>query len=194
MDTAQNISDLSDDELSELYAWPQSRTLRLNLVLSSKNDVKGADRTSLSLTNKEDRRLLRIIRARADVVISGAESVRAEGWFLPPKGRLCVLSLSGQLPWETCPDRSRVFVYQSVEALIHGLTSNDTHILCEGGLVTAELLAHHYGFDELALSFSGTTFISTLPPVLTKDSLFDLTVQLKDTEHNMAFGLWRRAA
>jgi riboflavin biosynthesis pyrimidine reductase len=194
MTPAPCIQDLSDEQLSELYAWPQSRTLRCNLVLNSENDVKGTDGTSLSLTNKEDRRLLRIIRADADVVISGAESIRAEGWFLPPHGRLCVLSLSGVLPWETCPDRSRVFVYQSVESLIHGLRQHELSILCEGGSVTAELLAQHYGFDEIALSFADSLAVSPLPEVLIQDDNFDLVFHMRDLEHNMAFGLWRRAA
>lgn len=194
MDTVPNIQDFSDGQLSEFYAWPQSRTLRCNLVLNSQNDVKGQDGTSLSLTNNEDRRLLRIIRADADVVISGAQSIRAEGWFLPPHGRLCVLSLSGVLPWETCPDRSRVFVYQSAKSLLRGLLQNELRILCEGGLITAELLAQQYGFDELALSFSDSTSVSPPPEVLLQDAVFDLVTHLHDQEHNMAFGLWRRAA
>lgn len=194
MDTVPNIQDLSDEQLSELYAWPQSRTLRCNLVLNSQIDITGKDGTSLSLTNIEDRRLLKIIRADADVVISGAQSIRAEGWFLPPHGRLCVLSLSGVLPWETCPDRTRVFVYQSVESLLHGLLHNELKILCEGGLITAELLAQQYGFDELALSFSDSTSVSPPPEVLLQDAVFDLVTHMNDQEHNMAFGLWRRAA
>jgi riboflavin biosynthesis pyrimidine reductase len=194
MNPVPTIQDFSDEQLSELYAWPQSRTLRCNLVLSSQSDIKGTDGTSLSLTNNEDRRLLRIIRAEADVVISGALSIRAEGWFLPPRGRLCVLSLSGELPWETCPDRSRVFVYQSVESLIHGLRQHETHILCEGGLVTAELMAQHYGFDEIALSFSQTLSVSALPKVFVQNHEYELAVKMRDIEHNMAFGLWRRAA
>lgn len=194
MNPVPHIQDFSDAQLSELYAWPQSRTLRCNLVMNSENDVKGADGTSLSLTNEEDRRLLRIIRANADVVIIGASSIRAEGWFLPPQGRLCVLSLSGVLPWETCPDRSRVFVYQSVESLIHGLRQHETKILCEGGLVTTQLLAEHYGFDEIALSFSQSLSVSALPNMFVHDDEFDLVLEMQDIEHNMAFGLWRRAA
>jgi riboflavin biosynthesis pyrimidine reductase len=193
MNPVPSIQDFSDEQLSELYAWPKSRTLRCNLVLNSDNEIEGTDGTSLSLTNNEDRRLLRIIRAHADVVISGALSIRAEGWFLPPRGRLCVLSLSGDLPWETCPDRSRVFVYQSVESLIHGLRQHETRILCEGGLVTAELLAQHYGFDEIALSFSQSASVSALPKVFVQDNEFELDIQMRDIEHNMAFGLWRRA-
>lgn len=194
MNPVSQIQDFSDAQLSELYAWPLSRTLRCNLVMNSENDVKGADGTSLSLTNEEDRRLLRIIRANADVVIIGASSIRAEGWFLPPQGRLCVLSFSGVLPWETCPDRSRVFVYQSVESLIHGLRQHETKILCEGGLVTTQLLAEHYGFDEIALSFSQSLSVSALPNMFVHDDEFDLVLEMQDIEHNMAFGLWRRAA
>jgi hypothetical protein len=55
-------------------------------------------------------------------------------------------------------------------------------------------MAQHYGFDEIALSFSQSTSVSALPNALVQDDDFDLVLQMQDIEHNMAFGLWRRAA
>ena len=186
-------SQLTDLQLSELYLWPTTRTFRLNMVLDQSGHSRGLDGTSNSLTSSEDRRILRVIRQPADVVISGAKSIRAEGWFLPPQGRLAVLSRSGNLPWESCPDRSRVNVYPSISALIHSVKEHETHILCEGGLVVAQQLAQQIGFDEIALTRMGRTSDLRLPEALGIGEEFKLCEVLTDTEHNMTFQFWRRA-
>ena len=186
-------SQLTDLQLSELYLWPTTRTFRLNMVLDQSGHSRGLDGTSNSLTSSEDRRILRVIRQPADVVISGAKSIRAEGWFLPPQGRLAVLSRSGNLPWESCPNRSRVNVYPSISALIHSVKEHETHILCEGGLVVAQQLAQQIGFDEIALTRMGRTSDLRLPEALGIGEEFKLCEVLTDTEHNMTFQFWRRA-
>lgn len=186
------ISSLTDQQLHDIYQWPQSRSFRLNLVLSSAGEVSGTDGTSLSLTNEQDRRLLRIIRKDSDVIIVGGESVRTEGWFLPPHGNLFVLSRSGDLPWDSCPDRSRVFVFPSVASLVHNLSKSDLHILCEGGLKTSQLIAQHFGFDDIALSFTNTNTLGEIPPELTYGHQYINVSALSSAEHTMTFGFWRR--
>ncbi|MDH6422544.1 hypothetical protein [Aurantimicrobium minutum] len=186
-------SQLTDLQLSELYLWPTTRTFRLNMVLDQSGHSQGVDGTSNTLTSSEDRRILRVIRQPADVVISGAKSIRAEGWFLPPLGRLAVLSRSGNLPWESCPDRSRVHVYPSISALIHSLKEHETHILCEGGLEVAQQLAQQIGFDEIALTRMGRTSDLPLPEALGIGEEVKLCEVLTDTKHNMTFQFWRRA-
>lgn len=196
-DSRENLSvmlssnQLSDQELSDIYAWPETLTIRLNLLLSS-NGIVGSDGTSHSLTNSEDRRILRIIRADADVVIVGAESVRKEGWFLPPQGRLIVLSTTGLLPWDTCPDSTRVFVAPSASAIMHNLSASETRVLCEGGLATAELISQRIGFDEIALSTLGTE-ISPKAEFLRIPDEFSLISEFTDSAHHMTFRFWRRA-
>lgn len=181
----------SDQALREIYAWPVSRTFRLNLLVTT-DGIVGPDGTSQSLTNSEDRRILRAIRAEADVVIVGAESVRKEGWYFPPHGRLIVLSSTGSLPWETCPDSSRVFVAPSASAIVHNLAETETRVLCEGGLATAELIAERIGFDEIALSSENEFFPQAVNFLRIRDE-FTLVAQLKNSAHKMTFRFWRRA-
>lgn len=184
-------NDQSDQALSEIYAWPETLTFRLNLLLTP-GGIAGPDGTSHSLTNSEDRRILRVIRADADVVIVGAESVRKEGWFLPPRGRLMVLSSTGALPWDSCPDTTRVFVAPSASAIVHNLADSETRVLCEGGLATAELIAERIGFDEIALSTLGTDIPSEAEFLRITDE-FSLAAEFTDSVHHMTFRFWRRA-
>lgn len=187
------ISLLSDEQLSDLYSWPQERSFRLNMLLDSDDSSAGNDGTSNSLTSGEDRRLLRIIRNETDVLIVGASSIRAEGWFLPPQGRMAVLSQSGNIPWDTCPDSSRVSNYPSVSALLHSLRESEINVLCEGGQSTAHLLSETIGFDELALTRIGTVENAPLPDFLGKSSDLGLVSTLSDASHSMTFQYWRRA-
>lgn len=187
------ISLLSDEQLSDLYSWPQERSYRLNMLLNFDDSSAGDDGTSNSLTSHEDRRLLKIIRKEADVLIVGAASIRAEGWFLPPLGRVAVLSQSGNIPWDTCPDSSRVSSYPSVSALLHSLRDTEINILCEGGKATAHLLSETVGFDDLALTRIGTVEKATLPEFLGNSSDLTLVSTLSDASHSMTFQYWRRA-
>lgn len=186
-------SSLTDEQLSQHYVWPSGRSVRLNMVLSLTNETRGVDSTSHTLTTVEDRRILKIIRSNADVVIVGAESVRTEGWFLPPQGRLAVLSQSGDLPWDSCPDSSRVTVYPSVQAIIHSLTQEDQHILCEGGVITAKLIGQQWGFDHIAVTRIGNDPLVALPPFLSDYGDFDLESTLSESNSSMTFQYWRRA-
>ena len=187
------ISLLSDEQLSDLYCWPVQRSFRLNMLLDSDDSSAGDDGTSNTLTSHEDRRLLRIIRKEADVLVLGAASIRAEGWFLPPQGRVAVLSQSGNIPWDTCPDSSRVTSYPSVSALLHSLRETETNILCEGGQATAHLLSETIGFDDLALTRIGTVENAPLPDFISNSSDVALVSTLRDTSHSMTFQYWRRA-
>lgn len=184
-------SQLTDLQLTEIYLWPEGRTFRLNMLLDKSGLARGVDGTSNTLTSSEDRRILRVIREHADVVISGAKSIRTEGWFLPPHGRLAVLSRSGKLPWESCPDKSKVSVYPSITALIHSLKKKENHILCEGGLEVAQKLATQIGFDDIALTRIGNNVL--LPEALGSSEEFSLETVITDTFHNMTFQFWRRA-
>lgn len=85
------------DRLAILYAPPRPDWLRLNLITSVSGSVAGSDGTSESLTNRADRAILGVIRGQADVVLVGAETVRAEGYQLPRKSRLAILTGSGNL-------------------------------------------------------------------------------------------------
>lgn len=86
-----------EDRLAELWAPPARRWLRTNLVTSIDGRVSGTDGTSDTLSSPVDRALLRAIRRGADLVLVGAETVRAERYVLPSRNRLAIVTASGEL-------------------------------------------------------------------------------------------------
>jgi riboflavin biosynthesis pyrimidine reductase len=85
------------DLLADLYRPPRENWLRLNLIGSVSGGATGTDGTSETLTNPADRVLLNVIRALSDVVLVGAASVRAEGYFVPRRAALAVVTGTGNL-------------------------------------------------------------------------------------------------
>jgi riboflavin biosynthesis pyrimidine reductase len=83
------------DRVAELYRPPRDEWLRLNLIGSVSGSAAGPDGTSESLSSATDRLVLKAIRTVADVVVVGASSVRAEGYFVPKHGTLAIVSRSG---------------------------------------------------------------------------------------------------
>jgi riboflavin biosynthesis pyrimidine reductase len=83
------------DRLADLYRPGRADWVRLNLIGSVSGSATGPDGTSETLTNPIDRAILGVIRRHADVVVVGAASVRAEGYFVPRKGALAVVSRTG---------------------------------------------------------------------------------------------------
>jgi riboflavin biosynthesis pyrimidine reductase len=81
----------------ELYRPPAGEWLRVNLVTSLTGAAAGADGTSDSLSNAVDRQVLGVVRELADVVLVGAASVRLEGYRVPRRSRLAVVTTSGDL-------------------------------------------------------------------------------------------------
>lgn len=85
------------DRLADLYRPPRADWLRLNLIGSVSGGATGGDGTSETLTNPADRVVLGVIRTLADVVLVGASTVRAEGYFVPRRAALAVVTASGDL-------------------------------------------------------------------------------------------------
>jgi riboflavin biosynthesis pyrimidine reductase len=186
------ISSLTDGELRDLYGWDETDHVRLNMVFNSAGSAVGSDGTSATISSTQDRRLLRIIRSDVDVVISGAASIRAEGWHLPPQGTLVVVSSSGDIPWGSCPDRSRVRVLGWRAELNHFLRETPGRILCEGGLSLAGLISAGHGFDSIALTSLNS--LPSLAPLGCDESEFVKVHELFDDKPVATFSLWRRAA
>lgn len=86
-----------EDRLAELWAPPDGAWLRTNLVTSLDGRVSGTDGTSNTLSSPVDRALLRAIRRGAELVLVGAETVRAERYVLPSRNRLAIVTGSGKL-------------------------------------------------------------------------------------------------
>jgi riboflavin biosynthesis pyrimidine reductase len=87
----------SRDTLLEWYRPPSPTWVRLNLIASVDGNAAGTDGTSETLTNSADRTILGVIRELSDVVLVGANSVRREGYILPRRSRLAVVTTTGDL-------------------------------------------------------------------------------------------------
>ena len=103
------------EALSATYAWPSTEHVnntfvRLNMAVTVTGGFVDGEGQSIGLSSTDDRRLLKIIRSGAQAILVGASTIRAEGWNLPATGVLVVLTESGNLPWETCPEPDRVRV------------------------------------------------------------------------------------
>jgi hypothetical protein len=85
-----------------------------------------------------------------------------------------------------------VFVAPSASAIVHNVTSSETRILCEGGLISAEYISERIGFDEVALSTQGLE-IPTELDFLHLNNEYTQESRLVDTAHDMTFSFWRRA-
>jgi riboflavin biosynthesis pyrimidine reductase len=83
------------ERVAALYYLPREDWVRINLITSLSGSAAGADGTSETLSNPVDRLILKVIRELSDVVVIGAASVRAEGYFVPKDGALAVVSRTG---------------------------------------------------------------------------------------------------
>jgi riboflavin biosynthesis pyrimidine reductase len=83
--------------IAELYQSRADEWLRLNLVHSVDGSARGHDGTSHELSSAPDRAVLGAIRSLSDIVLIGAETLRAERYLLPQNQRLAVLTGSGDL-------------------------------------------------------------------------------------------------
>ncbi len=119
--------DIDDrDALLELYRPPRTDWLRLNLIATVTGGASGSDGTSETLTNPVDRRILGVIRQLADIVLIGAQSLRAELYVQPRRSRLAIVTASGDLgghriaapegdrPIVLCPPAARARVQETL--------------------------------------------------------------------------------
>ena len=204
------------DELTAFYAWPSERQplrrhVRLNMAVTVSGDFVDPLGLSTGLSSPEDRLLLKIIRSGADAILVGAGTIRAEGWNLPPTGTLFVLSRTENLPWNTCPDTSRVRIItgaKTPQEILNFLGHEGIQqVLVEGGgsvarqfarvnlfddvCLTVTLESEHDGWDteernrQLSRAFAG---LLGVPP-----EMYDLMSTFPVAQTPLVFARWRRA-
>lgn len=83
--------------IADRYAREATSYVRLNMITSLNGAAAGGDGTSDTLTSAVDRTILRAIRDDADLVLVGAQTVRAEGYVLPRTALLAVVTRNGNL-------------------------------------------------------------------------------------------------
>ena len=210
----------SRDRLLELYRPPSATWLRLNLITSVSGSAAGSDGTSETLTNPADRKLLGVIRELADVVLIGAQSVRAEGFQLPKRARLAVVTASGDLSghrieatdgrvYVLCPaaaverasslEGAEIIVVDDVDgrmtpaAILAALHERGfTSIVCEGGPNLAAQFVTAGLVDEACLSTSPSLGGPSLP--LLGDGVSPVGLELSQLLIDDSSGLYARWA
>ena len=75
-----------------------SRWVRVNLITDCLGNTVGDSRSSQDLTGGADRELLSVLRADADVVLIGGETVRSELDCIPRNKDVVIVSKSGNVP------------------------------------------------------------------------------------------------
>lgn len=99
--TSGETADIATEDgrawLTERYRCPAGGYVRLNMVTTLTGAAVGGDGTSDSITSPTDRTILGMIRRDAEVVVVGAESVRAEGYVVPRTAALAIVSRTGRL-------------------------------------------------------------------------------------------------
>jgi riboflavin biosynthesis pyrimidine reductase len=218
-------SELIDPEnrqrLLELYRPPRADWLRLNLIATVTGGAGGSDGTSETLSNPVDRRILGVIRELADVVLIGAESLRAEGYQHPRRSRLAVVTLSGNLtghrieapegaaPIVLCPSAASARVLADLPgaeiveleagaagipaaAIIGALRARGlSSIVCEGGPSLAAQMLDAGLVDEFCLSTS--PIVGGVPfPVTGRAAIDERAATLTQLLVDGASGLYAR--
>lgn len=85
----EDLDQIDDDELAELYAYPADLDrpwVRANFVASLDGASSGSDGRSGSINNAADKRVFALLRNLSDVVLVGAGTARVEA-YRPVRGR-----------------------------------------------------------------------------------------------------------
>ncbi|WP_374457480.1 dihydrofolate reductase family protein [Nocardioides sp.] len=93
----QHLADLSDDDLARAYAPAREPWLRVNFVSTVDGAATGSDGLSGTINNAADKRVFDALRERADCLVVGAGTLRAEEYDVP-RLPLVVVSRSADLP------------------------------------------------------------------------------------------------
>ena len=93
----RRLADLTDAELSELYAPRGEPWLRVNFVSTVDGAAQGADGLSKSINNDADGRVFGMLRERADCLVVAAGTLREEAYEVP-EVPLVVVTRSADLP------------------------------------------------------------------------------------------------
>lgn len=176
--------------------------VRLNMIASLNGSSIGSDGTSETLTNRVDRTILGVIRAQADVVVVGAASVRAEGYRVPKRVPLAIVSASADLaghrlelhegarvlllvPEEAVvpavlPDGVEVVRVPSaagrigIDALLHALRERGLErVVCEGGASLSGQFLASGRVDEVCLTTAPRVVLPGLPVAATPTAVDD---------------------
>ncbi|KHL17039.1 riboflavin biosynthesis pyrimidine reductase [Mumia flava] len=125
-----------DGQLDALYGAPRLPWLRVNMVETVDGAATGPDGRSGSINNDPDGRVFHALRARADVVLVGAGTVRAEEYGTAGVP-IVLVSRSGDLP-VSLVDAPRGSVLMATCAAAPGLSETVERLGEDGVLVLGD--------------------------------------------------------
>lgn|GEM_PF-1309295 len=85
-----------DEILTQLQSWPKQKWVRIVVIQNHLGQLSGLTGNSNSLTNSIDRNFYLTIRNSAQLVITGANSIRVED-PPPPQSRIWIPTYSGKI-------------------------------------------------------------------------------------------------
>jgi riboflavin biosynthesis pyrimidine reductase len=132
----RRLADLSDDELLAAYAPPSAPWLRVNFVSTVDGAATGSDGLSGTINNAADKRVFDTLRSRADCLVVGAGTLRAEEYAVP-RVPLVVVSRSADVP-PTLRDAPRGRILVATVATSDGLDAAREALGEENVLVLGE--------------------------------------------------------
>ncbi len=91
------LAEIDNAALVEAYAPPRLPWLRVNFVSTLDGAAQGSDGLSGGINNPADKRVFDALRSRADAVLVGAGTARAEGYG-PADVPLVVVTRTGEVP------------------------------------------------------------------------------------------------
>jgi riboflavin biosynthesis pyrimidine reductase len=150
------------------------RWVRVNLITDCLGNTVGDSRSSRDLTGGADRDLLTAMRAGADVILLGGETVRAEADSIPRNKDVVIVSKSGNIPLSAISRaRGRITVLHGKSASVPSATTGVVlgrftgaaivkavralgyqKIVCEGGSTLARNLRDAQVVDEWCQTLS----------------------------------------
>ncbi len=90
------VDDLGPAQLAAAYAWPSTPWLRANMVSTVDGVARSPDGLTAGISSTADKQLFMILRDRADAIIVGAGTVRAESYGPPRSADPAARAAAGQ--------------------------------------------------------------------------------------------------
>jgi riboflavin biosynthesis pyrimidine reductase len=172
--------------LQQLAAWPKKKTVQAILIQSKSGQLQGLTRTSQALSNQIDREFLKQVRATADLVIIGAQTIRTEN-PPAPNCNVFVISESRNL---TAAHR----IFQGPETVI---LSHETHptlptlIVPELNVAEILTLANSFNFKRILIEGGLSLYRQFIEAKALDQALITLSPAIGEGEilHRSKFGL-----
>jgi len=171
------VFEFDSHDVAAAASWwntPGDGWVRVNLITDSLGNTVGDSRSSRDLTGGADRDLLTALRAEADVILIGGETVRSEVDCIPRSKDVVIVSKSGNVPLSAISrargritvlhDKSATAPNPTVGVVLRQFTGHAiinavrklgySKIVCEGGPTLARNLLEAQVVDEWCQTLS----------------------------------------